>query len=318
MPKVSVIVPVYNTEKYLEKCLTSLATQTLKDIEIIIVNDGSPDNSDKIISKFTKKHPNFKSYKKENGGLSDARNYGIKKATGDYLGFIDSDDYAEKNMFEALYNKAISNNFDITVCDIYLEEKGAKKVISSLVFNDINKEEIKEQMVNIYPAVWNKLYKKDLFTKDNYFKKGVLFEDVEFFYRLVPYINSIGVVNEPLINYVQREGAITKTFDKRMYHYIDNFNGIIDFYNQKGFYEEYKEELEYVYVRYLYATFIKGCTNFSYKEYKIAVNEAIKNVKTNFPNYKNNKYLTKGLKNIYLKHFNPFIAKIIYLILHKK
>ena len=118
MVKVSVIVPVYNTQKYLDKCLKSLSKQTLKDIEVIVVNDGSPDNSKKIISKYTNKYPNFKCYIKENGGQASARNLGLKKAKGEYIGFVDSDDYVELDMFEKLYYKAKQGNFDVVSCDI--------------------------------------------------------------------------------------------------------------------------------------------------------------------------------------------------------
>ena len=116
--KVSVVVPVYNVEKYLDKCFNSLVKQTLKDIEIIVVNDGTKDNSQDIIDKYVKKYKNIKAYKKTNGGLSSARNYGIKKCTGEYIAFLDSDDYVEYDMYEKLYNKAISEDFDITVCNV--------------------------------------------------------------------------------------------------------------------------------------------------------------------------------------------------------
>ena len=112
--KISVIVPVYNVEKYLEKCLDSLVNQTLKDIEIIIVNDGSLDNSQEIIDKYAKKHKTIKSYIKENGGLSDARNYGIKQASGKYISFIDSDDYVKENMYELMYNKLEEKNLKVS------------------------------------------------------------------------------------------------------------------------------------------------------------------------------------------------------------
>ena len=110
MIKVSVIVPVYNVEDYLARCLDSLVNQTLKEIEIIVVNDGSPDNSQKIIDKYAKKYLNIKAYKKENGGLSDARNYGIKKANGEYIAFIDSDDFVTTDMYEKMYQKAKTGN----------------------------------------------------------------------------------------------------------------------------------------------------------------------------------------------------------------
>ena len=112
MPKVSVIVPVYNVEKYIEKCLESLVNQTLKDIEIIIVNDGSKDKSEKIINKFLSKYKNIVYVEKQNGGLSDARNYGMKYAKGEYIAFLDSDDYVDTTIYEKMYNKAKEENAD--------------------------------------------------------------------------------------------------------------------------------------------------------------------------------------------------------------
>ena len=113
MPKVSVVVPVYNVERYLERCLDSLVYQTLKDIEIIVVNDGSTDKSEVIIQKYAKSYPKkVFAFNKPNGGLSDARNYGIGKCHSDYIGFVDSDDYVDLDMFENLYNKAISRYYE--------------------------------------------------------------------------------------------------------------------------------------------------------------------------------------------------------------
>lgn len=314
MTKVSVIVPVYNTEKYLRKCLDSLINQTLKDIEIIIVNDGSPDNSQKIIDEYSNKYSHIiKAYKKENGGLSDARNYGIKKASGDYIGFIDSDDFAEKNMFEELYLKAVSQNFDMVVCDIKYIFDSNSNIVSSLVNDDVfTLDDKKRQMINIYPAVWNKIYKKDLFKKIH-FKKNVWYEDVDFLYRLFPFLKKIGVVKKALVNYVQREGAITHTFNNKVYDYIDNWNGIIDFYKKEGLYDKYYDELEFCYIRYIYMTFIKTATNFDKNNYKIACKVAKNNVLSHFPKYRKNKYL-KGVASIYLKYFNFLFTSIIYFV----
>ena len=129
-PKVSIIIPVYNVEKYLKKCLDSVVNQTLKDIEIIVVNDGSPDNSQKIIDEYAKKYSQIASYTKENGGLSDARNYGIKKSKGKYLAFIDSDDFIDHDMIKKMYNKAVKENLDIVVCNsVEVYENGLKREI---------------------------------------------------------------------------------------------------------------------------------------------------------------------------------------------
>lgn len=316
MPKVSVIVPVYNVESYLEKCLESLVNQTLKDIEIIIVNDGSPDNSQKIIDRYTKKYKNIKAYLKENGGLSDARNYGLKKASGKYIAFLDSDDYVTTDMYESMYKKAISGNFDMVVCDLnYIYDDKIVKAYSNIKDDTTN---IKKTMLNIYPAAWNKIFKKDLFNKNIEFKKGVWFEDVEFIYRLLPYVKKIGVVHEHFNQYVQRLGSITSTVNPKIYHYIDNWNGIINFYKERELYQEYHHELEYCYVRYLLATFIKQASLYNYEDYQDAVKEAIINVKKHFPHYRKNKYFYRDAKGIYLLMFNRKIANIVYKKYHKK
>ena len=318
MTKVSVIVPVYNVEKYINKCLDSLVNQTLKDMEIIVVNDGTKDNSQAIIDKYVKKYKNVKSFIKENGGLSSARNYGLEYATGEYIAFLDSDDYVETDMYEKMYKKAIEKNFDMVVCDLkYIYPNKTVDAYSNVYEDIVDANKIKESMLNIYPAAWNKIFKRDLFKNNIRFKDKVWFEDVEFLYRLFPYIKSIGVVNESFVNYVQREGAITSTFDQRLYHYIDNWNGIIKYYKDNNFYNEYKNELEYCYVRYLYATFVKRAVNFNKKDYNIAVSKVIESVKKYFPRYRHNKYFYKSLKGIYLVVFNKLISKIYYKFTHK-
>lgn len=314
MKKVSIIVPVYNVEKYISTCLDSLAKQTLKEIEIIVVNDGSPDNSQKIIDEYVKKYPNMKSFIKENGGLSDARNFGIKKATGKYIAFLDSDDYVTEDMYEKMYNKAISGNFDMVVCDLnYVYDDKIIKAYSNIEKDTTN---IKQAMINIYPAAWNKIFKKKLFDNGIEFKKNVWFEDVEFIYRLLPNIKSIGVIHEHFNQYVQREGSITNTIDERIYHYIDNWNGIIEYYQKNNLYKKYEKELEYCYVRYLFGTFIKQSAKYSEEDYENAVIKAIENVKNQFPNYRKNKYFYKSIKGIYLLLFSKKISKIIYSKYH--
>ena len=315
--KVSVVVPVYNVEKYLDRCLDSLGRQTLKDIEIIVVNDESPDNSQKIIDKYSKKYSTIHGYKKKNGGVSDARNFGIKEAKGEYIAFVDGDDYVSIDMYEKMYEKAKAGNFDVVVCDLnYVYEDGSTKRVSSKIEKDtIN---IKKTYVNMYPCVWNKIYKRGLFSKKIEFKKGVWFEDVDFLYKIFPYIKNIGVVKEPFNQYVQRSGSITKTFDKRLYNYVDNFNDLIVFYKDRGIYDEYKKELEYCYVRYLYATFIKQAAHFNKDEFDAAVDTAISNVKSNFPKYRLNKYFYTNIKGIYLILFNKITANIVYKAVNYK
>ena len=314
--KVSVIVPVYNVEKYIDKCLETLSKQTIDDFEVIIVNDGTKDNSEEIIKRYTKKYRNMKYFIKENGGLSDARNYGLKKATGEYIAFLDSDDYVTYDMYEKMYKKAKSGDFDMVVCDLNYVYPDKIVRANSNIKKDTN--DIKSTFINIYPAAWNKIFKRDLFDNNIFFKKGVWFEDVEFIYRLLPYIKSIGVIHEPFNQYVQREGSITSTINEKVYDYISNLNGVIDFYKERSIYEEYKNELEYVYVRYLYATFLKTASKYNYQDYLKAVNKAILSVKEKFPKYRRNKYFYKSLKGLYLIIFNKIIAKLFYKLKGRK
>ena len=308
--KVSVIVPIYNVSKYIEKCLDSLVCQTLSDIEIILVNDGSKENEEELIKPYLEKYQNIKYIKKENGGLSSARNFGLKHANGEYIAFLDSDDYVESNMYLKMYEKAKSSNFDMVVCGIKYVYPDKIKEVSSGISEDTS--DIKTSILTIHPAAWNKLFKKDLFKNGIYFKEGIWFEDVEFLYRLLPYIKNIGVVDDFLINYIQRDNSITHTASSKINDYLTNFEGIVAFYKKNNFFLEYKLEIEYVFVRYIYATYIKQALLYDYKTYQECVLNARNLVLKYFPNYKKNKYFYKSLKGLYLISFNNIVARLLY------
>jgi len=326
MPKVSIIVPVYNTERYLDKCLTSLVRQTLDDIEIIVVNDGSPDNSQKIIDIYVNKYPErIKAYIKPNGGLSDARNFGILKARGEYIGFVDSDDYVSKSMYEKLYNKAKEANYEMVECLVSLvyedKPKGEKiERLNNIKLIDSNdRKEIKQNLVTMYPTVWNKIYKKNIILQEDnkmLFKEGIWFEDTEWMLRLYPSIESIGSIQESLYFYLQRSTSITFTYNEKLYDFINNMKGIVEHYKEKGLYEEYKNELEYLFARYAYITFPKRLSKTKNKKmYNKGIDYGIMSVKDFFPDYKKNIYLKqKGLKNWYIKNFNKTLSHINYYI----
>ncbi len=320
--KLSVIVPVYNTEKYLRKCLDSLLAQTFQDFEIIIVNDASPDHSQDIIDEYMQKHSCITCLKKPNGGISDARNSGLKIANGEYISFIDSDDYVREDMFEKMVAKAESEDFDMVCCDMdYIYEDGHTMRVSSHIEEDLHTfEAIKESMTVIYPAPWNKIYHRRLFDHGVRFTKGVWYEDMEFLYRLYPYIHSIGTVKEPFNQYVQHQGAITYTFDERLFDYIKNWEKILSDYEALGLSKQYHDELEFSCVRYLYATFIKRAANYSDKQlFDEAVDRAMAMVQKHFPLYKQNRYLKKaGLKGLYLVTFNRLSANLVYYKTVKK
>ena len=155
--KISVIVPIYNVAPFLEKCLSSLCNQSLEGIEILCVNDGSPDTSDMIIEDFRHRYPEkIKVLAKENGGLSDARNFGLAHAAGKYVAFLDGDDYMDPHLLEALYKKGEETSADAVACPIRYVWPGSGERIVSHKFPALAEgEKLKKVFTSFYPAVWN-------------------------------------------------------------------------------------------------------------------------------------------------------------------
>jgi|SRR5690554_6399056 len=214
MIKVSVIVPVYNTEKYLKKCLDSLVHQTLNEIEIIVVNDGSPDNSQLIIEDYAMRFPQIKAFRKENGGLSDARNYGIERSCGAYIGFVDSDDFVDARMFEQLYQKAVEHGADIVLCDMEKVDENGVAFRPLPQSPQLPEKIYLDNDFSIFGEMGcfacNKIFKRQLFEVHR-FKKGIHFEDIELIPRLVLDSEVIAKVNQPFYKYFERQDSITKT-----------------------------------------------------------------------------------------------------------
>lgn len=310
MPKVSVIVPVYNVEKYLTKSLDSLVNQTLEDIEIIVVNDGSTDNSKKIIEVYKEKYQDkIKYLEKPNGGLSDARNFGIPHATGEYIAFLDSDDYVELDTYEKMYNKAKEENADMVECDFIWEYPNKTKIDTGIIYT--NK---KEMLTYARVVAWNKLIKRDLLEKYKIeFPKGLRYEDVEFFYKMIPYYNKVSFVKEPLIHYIQRESSISKVQNERTKEIFEVLDNVIKYYKNKNLYNEYKDELEYTYTRLLLCSSLFRMVKIKDKKVKKELlNATWTNLNKKFPNWKKNKILkeNKSMKNLYVKTINKITYKI--------
>jgi len=313
MKKISVIIPCYDGGNYLANCIDSVVKNRVENMEIILVNDGSKDNSLDIMRSYQKDYPHLiKIVDQHNMGLSMARNNGILNSTGDYVSFIDCDDSVKEGLYEKVLEKINEYDYDMIVFGEDRIFNDHNILVKPGIDSDCkNKDDVKKIMYSIYPAACNKVFKKELLEKVT-FKRGVWYEDVEFIYRLLPYITSIGVIDGYYYNYYQRENSMTYTYSSRLYDLIDNLNGLIKYYKDNGFYDEYHDELEYAYVRYSYATFIKRLSKMkNKKEFNKGVKEVIRNVHEYFPNYKKNKYLT-GKKGMYLKHFNSIIAKFVY------
>lgn len=308
--KISVIVPVYNVEKYIKKCLDSLVNQTLNGVEIIVVNDGSPDNSQKIIDEYTKKYKNVKSYIKENGGLSDARNYGIKKATGEYISFVDSDDYIRNDMLEIMYNYAIKEDLDVVVCDsINVYDNGSEILIKSN--NNYSDNDVRNYIISP-PMACTRLFKKTIFDKIQ-FKKNIYYEDLEMTPKVVNITDKIGFVSEGLYYYVQRDGSIMKqnVFNKKLLNIFDVLKSNKDLLEDK-----FPEEIEYMYITHLLRTASLRFLNYDNgKEYIYKIHNIMKEY---FPKWKNNVYYKKSSFKLKLICILAYNKNILLLKLIKK
>ena len=306
MKSVSVIVPFYNVENYIEKCLQTLVGQTLDDIEIILVNDGSKDRSMVVVEKFLEQYPEKIVYlEKENGGLSDARNYAIPYAKGEYIAFLDSDDYVEKTMYKDMYELAKKEDSDMVECNFYWEYPGKKKEDVGIVYNGK-----KEMLEKVRVVAWNKLIKKEVLEKSKVtFPKGYRYEDVEFTYKLIPYLDKVSFLKKPCVHYIQREGSISNNQNERNKEIFQVLDNVINFYKENNLYDEYKDELEYIYVRYAFCSSLLRIVKIKDESVQSKLLELTWNkVNETFPNWKKNQVLKskKDLKSIYLKTINKF------------
>lgn len=216
MTKFSVIVPVYNVEKYISKCLESVKEQTLTDFECLIIDDGTKDNSIEKAIKVIGDDERFKIYHKVNGGLSDARNYGIDKATGEYLFFLDSDDYIDDTLLEDTYNMAKKYDSDIVCFDMmYVYDNGEEKISYGADF-ECKSYKDDNSVIFINNSSNNKIYRRT-FMNDKRFIKGMWYEDLAVIPVWLSKANNVSHVSKPLYYYLQREGSISHSADPRIF-----------------------------------------------------------------------------------------------------
>lgn len=246
MPEISIIVPVYNVEEYLSRCIDSILNQTFTAFELILVDDGSTDNSGLICDEYKKIDSRIKVIHKENGGLSSARNSGLNIASGEYVAFVDSDDLIDRNMIELMINCANNNDADIVSCS-YIEFKNEMKLFGInnnnnkykersfsnlealenylLEYNDINRK--------IDTVVWNKIYRKKLF-KDVCFPVGKIYEDGYVTYKLLYKANKVIYLDVPLYFYFKRENSISNSmFSIKHIETYDDWREIFRFINKE-------------------------------------------------------------------------------------
>lgn len=311
--KVSVIIPVYNVEECLEECLNSVINQTLKDIEIICVNDGSPDNSLNILEKYAQIDNRITVISQENQGLSGARNTGLKAAKADYVYFLDSDDYISNDYVEALYNTAVETNADIVFNDNIIsfddDDRTKTKQVIKNKFPDglytVDSDFIKKRYTN--PTAWSKLYKKSVIIDNNItFPIGLISEDAYFYYALMPFVKTAAQINKGNYYYRERQGSLThQAVKKYRFHSIKIFELIYTFYKQNNLLKDYG--LPYRLIAY------RSTQVGEYSSYRREVMKMISNLNLDIKKMKEDEKLKLLLisPNIAMYRINKFIYSVI-------
>ena len=242
-PLISIIVPVYQVEKYLEKCINSIIAQTYKNLEIILVDDGSTDSCPAICDRFKEEDSRIKIIHQENGGLSLARNVGLEHATGDFIGFVDSDDWIEPNMYEVLMSALQETGADIAVCDRQIETSDPKLIsidITSCERKLYSSEEALRMIINkerfIYSYVWNKLYKRTILANIQ-FLNNTIYEDILWTPQVVGNTKLLVCVDCPYYHYQSRAESLTHNNQNEVQRLLNKI-------------EMYKKRLEYIHKYY--------------------------------------------------------------------
>ena len=292
MKKISVIIPIYNVEKYLKRCIESVMNQTYSNLEIILVDDGSPDNCGKICDEYQEKDSRIKVIHKKNGGLSDARNAGIKIATGEIISYIDSDDYIDKDMYEYMLSEMIREDADIVICGTKIDyDDGTTRIKNSESRKVLNTKDALIELNSFKSfdmAVWNKLYKREIIDGIS-FPIGKKSEDYFVMYQYFDRAKKILILPEAKYHYIQRANSISR--GKNVTHdYIEGSK------QQKAFFDKKYPEISFV-----------GNTAYAFS-YIATYNRYLKN-KLQLP-----QNLKKQFKNEVKKYINdirrnPYITK---------
>lgn len=296
--KVSLIIPVYNVENYVDKCLKSVEQQTCKELEVIIINDGSTDESYEIVRKYVERNTNFQCYSIENRGLGGARNYGLEKASGEYVCFLDSDDYIASECIEAMLNKAKQNKSDIVVCNSCdVTEDGT--IISYY------KNKYKKEVTNVYEeptilfnrvSAWGKLYKKELFNELAFVSRE-WYEDMRMTPKLFLKAKSITYIDNTLFYYVQRSGSIMNNSKvEKNIEITEAFDDLISYFYKQGVYERFREVLEYLIIEHVAVAGISRVALYRGNKKKEVLHNLQKYLET-IPNLYKNSYVKSMDKN---------------------
>ncbi|PHM47217.1 glycosyltransferase family 2 protein [Xenorhabdus miraniensis] len=254
--KISVIVPVYNVEKYIEKCISSIKKQSYNNFEVIIINDGSIDKSIEKILPLIENDYRFKIITQKNSGLSAARNKGIEHATGEYISFIDSDDHIHNDFLQDMMNKITQTHSDICVCDVQTVDEDGNKIryLKQHINPENNSLDIYHvflESVAVLPSAWNKIFKKEI-VNETKFPVGRYFEDIAIMHQIILNSKKICYINKPLYNYVIRKNSITQTQNEK--YLIDRFwvtEYIRNYLEKNKTYNKYEKNYATLYLAHL-------------------------------------------------------------------
>ncbi|WP_164667402.1 glycosyltransferase family 2 protein [Virgibacillus doumboii] len=238
-PKISIILPVYNVEQYIDKCINSILTQTFQGFELIIVNDGSTDGTGKVCNGYAERDNRIKVMHTKNNGQASARNLGLHHAKGNFIGFVDGDDWIEKDMFKLLHDSCRVEESDMAVIGVReVNEEG--DCLGSYIPGELNLQEI---LKRAYPC--NKLIRRELFYKnDLFFVEGRFYEDLELIPKLLIMCERRSVVNEISYNYLKRKNSTTSSRDDRILDNLWAYTEIKKFLLEEGLYSIHKKDFE--------------------------------------------------------------------------
>ncbi len=248
-PLISVIVPVYNVEKYLDRCVESIVNQTYQNLEIILVDDGSPDNCPAMCDEWAKKDSRIVVIHKENGGLSDARNAGLDVFNGQWVLFFDSDDTVDLQIIKLLYQAVTKNDVKLAVCGMNVCYDDGRKCAFNIKVNGntIKADEYLEHFYDFrgsFIVAWNKLFHRSLFNEFR-FKKGIIFEDAELIYKIAFLAGEVSIVDKPLYNYFQTPDSLSRSsFNQKKLSIVDTLLEQKDFFAAHQLNKCYKNNLE--------------------------------------------------------------------------
>ncbi len=286
-PKISIIVPIYNAEKTIQRCVNSLINQTEKEIEIILVNDGSTDSTESIIKEYKDSRIHY--FKNKNQGIGKTRNFGIQKATGDYFLFIDSDDFIEKSTCEELLSKANQEDSDLVICDFYkLYENSSLEEIHLVDFEPTTLQETPSLLHQINLSPWNKLYRRDLIMDNSItFVENLKYEDAPFVAQAMNQAKRITKVNQCLNYYFIRGNSETTVRDRRCFDLLKIVDMIRKEFQER---DEMKDALNQVTVRMITNYTIQQRVQKNIQDGMDFIEEAFAYLEKEVPDYRNRKY----------------------------